>query len=153
MQWDACDRGVGPCDLDVLLERVYLCEGTVSVKLTVWLSPCSPSTQASIELAATPTSPANFPRNRAESKNVPLPMTCVAGKPEYECAKYVRTSTGLATSSRMAVSLMGFMSPITLDRMAWLRPIRSVRDSPGNNNVSATMYLLAHNSSTNERFG
>jgi hypothetical protein len=57
-------------------------------------------------------------------------MTCFAGKPEYECAKYVRTSTGLATSKRMAVSLRGFMSPITLDRMDWLRPIRSVRDSP-----------------------
>ena len=39
-------------------------------------------------------------------------------------------STGLAMSRRMAALLKGFMSLITLERMDWLRPMRSVRDSP-----------------------
>src|SRR5690242_3500950 len=52
-----------------------------------WLSPCSPSTYASMLFGATSAFSARTPRKRAESSEVPVPRTCDSGSPESLRAK------------------------------------------------------------------
>jgi hypothetical protein len=98
---------------------------------TNWLSPCSPSTYASILFGATSAFSARTPLNRAESRLVPVPKTWFSGSPLSFLAKYVRISTGLATSRRIVCGLMGAMALKMLSRMCRLRLSSDRRDSPG----------------------
>jgi hypothetical protein len=73
---------------------------------------------------------ANTPLNLAESKLVPVPNTWFSGNPDNLLAKYVKMSTGFATSSKIVCGLIGAMAPKILSRICRFLESSDKRDSP-----------------------
>ena len=70
------------------------------------LSPCSPRIRAETCVGGSSSVSAIRLRNRAVSSWVPRPITWPGGRSSCVTARYVRTSTGLETTSTMASCLM-----------------------------------------------
>ena len=100
-------------------------------QLTNWLSPCSPRTLTWMSFPATASSLDRVARRRIESSSVPVPKTCDGGSPLSFWAINVIVSTGLLTSTSLAVRLNGWIDAITAATIALFLATNAPLCSPG----------------------